>query len=250
MTPQPQPRTHDRATTIGTRHGGHGIRRCCPIIPPLSILAFLIYGVIISHLYCKITAIEDQVQRLSRDGIALRDFAWRYNGARIVDFLTTHPTKNGTEGPSRINSPFVALDDDLRPGRCWPFHGSVGQLGIRLPVAVRISHVTVDHLPKELALSITNAPRNIKIWGFVEKAHSSAGTHESHHELPMISHPDFTFIPIATFYYNIHSPDYIQTFNTLFADIAFQGVVMEILGNWGGERTCIYRVRVHGETGF
>jgi len=119
MTPQPQSRTHNRAITGGTSQGGHGVRQsCCPITLPFSILAVLIYGVIVSHLYCKITAIEERVQRLSRDGIAVQDFAWRYNGARIVDFLTTQSTKNGTEGPSRVNSPFVALDDDLRPGRC------------------------------------------------------------------------------------------------------------------------------------
>ena len=115
------------------------------------------------------------------------------------------------------------------------------------PLGHLISHITIDHLPKELSFNVTNAPRNIKVWGFLDrKKHLS---HATSGQKPIISPSKFVYFLIATFHYSILLPDHIQTFPVMFLDMAFDGVVVEVLSNWGGERTCLYRVRVHGERG-
>jgi SUN domain-containing protein 1/2 len=75
------------------------------------------------------------------------------------------------------------------------------------------------------------------------------------HELPrpkmLPKSPEY--IRIASFQYDIHSPNNVQTFpvdgeiRTLGID--FGVVVLVIKSNWGmDEYTCLYRIRVHGQT--
>ena len=183
------------------------------------------------------------IKRLQQDGTGLYDFAWRFNGARIVDELTTPEAKGSG---IKTNPPFVAIDDDNRPGRCWLFSGSVGQLGVLFPVRVNITAISVDHLPRELALSVSNAPRNIKIWGFNEVLYPREGP-SILSQVPPISHPNFVFEPVAEFRYDVFGPDHIQTFPVFPMRGSFDGIVAEILENSGGSSTCLYRIRVHGQ---
>ncbi|KAF9521800.1 hypothetical protein CPB83DRAFT_747853, partial [Crepidotus variabilis] len=108
--------------------------------------------------------LEEKISRLGPDGIGLRDFASRYNGARVVPSLTTQTQPAGSDDHP-VNSPYMAIDDDLRPGRCWPFIGRSGQLGILFPSPVKITHFTMDHISKEVALHLKNAPQRVVVWG-------------------------------------------------------------------------------------
>jgi len=148
----------------------------------------------------------------------------------------------------------MAIDDDIRPGRCWPFPGRAGQLGIKFPHPVVVTHISIDHVAKDIALDTTmqNAPRRFMVWGY---SNSESRNFPSIHPprsapQPLIVDPNLTFLPIAMFRYEIHGPNHIQTFPILqeiaTESFAFDGVVIEVLDNWGGETTCIYRVRVHG----
>ncbi|KAF8235913.1 hypothetical protein L208DRAFT_1007924, partial [Tricholoma matsutake] len=96
-----------------------------------------------------------------RDSVGQQDFALRYNGGHVIYNLMT--PNQSTSTPS--NGPIVALDDDLRVGRCWRFDGCSGQLGIALSERISISHITIDHVTKELVLNIRQAPQMIILWG-------------------------------------------------------------------------------------
>lgn len=47
---------------------------------------------------------------------------------------------------------------------------------------------------------------------------------------------------IDDFEVNLRNRNYVKS-----AALDFSVVVMEVASNWGAEKTCIYRMRVHGE---
>ncbi|TFK63314.1 hypothetical protein BDN72DRAFT_902507 [Pluteus cervinus] len=93
----------------------------------------------------RLRTLESQLFYSSRDGVARPDFASRYAGAQVLEYLTT-------ETPIDFEPPYIALDDDLRVGRCWRLPQVSGQMGIRLPYPTKITHLSVDHIPRELFL--------------------------------------------------------------------------------------------------
>lgn len=81
------------------------------------------------------------------------------------------------------------LQPELYPGKCWAFRGSEGFLVIALSYPVRITHVTLEHLPKVLSPTgrIDSAPRNFAVYvsplsspGFSSKNTQSSGHHMIH----------------------------------------------------------------------
>ncbi|KAI5991029.1 hypothetical protein EDC04DRAFT_2587712 [Pisolithus marmoratus] len=155
-------------------------------------------------------------------------------------------------------SPWAALGDDMRSQSCWLLGGKSGQLGVSLPRVVRINHVVVDHVVGD----IITAPRQMILWGLVDGRENLALLHafrakstgdmldiSEKRTFPAIS-GGFTFIPLSYFEYNIHAPNLTQTFPVfpfvLDSGMDFGVVVLEILGNWGGVSTCLYRFRVYG----
>lgn len=99
----------------------------------------------------RITALERGLFLLHRDDVGRKDYAFRLNGGIIVmNFMIFIDSKN---------HPLAVLDQDVRDGRCWTINGSSGQLGVHFQQHIFIYNVTIDHLPKELALeSMRKAP--------------------------------------------------------------------------------------------
>lgn len=54
----------------------------------------------------------------------------------------------------------------LLPGKCWAFHGVQGTLTISLSHPVRITHVTLDHLPRYISPTgrIDSAPKDFEVY--------------------------------------------------------------------------------------
>ncbi|PPQ86171.1 hypothetical protein CVT26_002280 [Gymnopilus dilepis] len=180
---------------------------------------------------------------------ALHDFASWHSGATIIPELTTPPSKT-----DKRNGPVAVIDDDLNPGRCWVIDGSFGQIGIRLSGAISITHITVEHVDKDLVDTVITAPKTLLVWG-IPKAYifdwKDMGRMVSESGLtygPGTSHPQFTFLLLASLRYDIASPNNRQTFLIKHPHVpmSFEGVVIEVLENWGGETTCLYGIRVHG----
>ncbi|KIK27017.1 hypothetical protein PISMIDRAFT_93827 [Pisolithus microcarpus 441] len=146
----------------------------------------------------------------------------------------------------------------MRSQSCWLLGGHSGQLGVSLPRVVRISHVVVDHIVDDTL----TAPRQMILWGLVDgkdnfsllrslRAKLAGNTPDLSEKrtFPAIS-GGFPFIPLSYFEYSIHAPNLTQTF-PVFPFVSDSGmdfgiVVLEILGNWGGMSTCLYRFRVYG----
>uniref|UniRef100_A0A1A7WJP4 Sad1 and UNC84 domain containing 5 n=1 Tax=Iconisemion striatum TaxID=60296 RepID=A0A1A7WJP4_9TELE len=118
----------------------------------------------------------------------------------------------------------------LLPGKCWAFHGVQGTLVISLSHPVRITHVTLDHLPRYNSPTgrIDSAPRDFEVYGM--KDDTEEGT------------------LLGSFTYD-ENGDPTQTFELLKAsDVVYRFVELRVLSNWGHvEYTCLYRFRVHGK---
>ncbi|OJT09096.1 SUN domain-containing protein 3 [Trametes pubescens] len=189
------------------------------------------------------TAIEELVistvhaERIARRG--LPDYALRANGGRVAVKLTS--------GHSRDNDPSVAIDDDVHAGKCWKIDTLPSQLGIRLSRMIHPTHVTVEHLPAEIAVDMDRAPKNVMLWGAVDGAHNKelfaalmAAQPPAQKRAPTIVRGQL-WAPLATFIYDIHADNPIQTFpiSQPFVDtrLAFGVVAVEVLDNWGGDST-------------
>ncbi|TFK59858.1 hypothetical protein BDN72DRAFT_780167 [Pluteus cervinus] len=204
------------------------------------------------NLRVRILALEEAVFKLSRDYTARLDFAFRFAGGKVIDKLTTLILYNSPS--TRVNPPVVALNDDIRVGNCWPTHPS-SQLGISLAARVQVSHITVDHIAKELVPSTKQAPREVIVWGVIDSMNSQY-LHELENNLtetiaslprpnPLIT-GNRHLLPIAFLSYNISSFDDIQTFpifdSVSKTPIVFSEIIADLVNNWGHETTCLYRV--------
>ncbi|TFK79660.1 hypothetical protein K466DRAFT_579148 [Polyporus arcularius HHB13444] len=203
-----------------------------------------------------------------RDPVGRRDFALFQDGAAVITRLTypspslrPRSSKHPQVSPVGDAAPEAALRDDLRVGECWLVPGSSGQLGIGLHTFIAPTHVTVDHIPLEIAANIGQAARKMILWGLVEGDHNLAlyrrlvASGEALHPIDLGRdrppvHSNQQYVLLARFDYNIFAPFHIQTFPI--ASVAvdegmyFGVVVLEILDNWGGQSTCVYRIRIHG----
>ncbi|XP_069023965.1 SUN domain-containing protein 2 isoform X2 [Embiotoca jacksoni] len=118
----------------------------------------------------------------------------------------------------------------LLPGKCWAFHGVQGTLVISLSHPVRITHVTLDHLPRYNSPTgrIDSAPKDFEVYGM--KNDTEEGT------------------LLGTFTYN-ENGESTQTFQLPNpSDEVYRFVELRVLTNCGHvEYTCLYRFRVHGK---
>lgn len=122
--------------------------------------------------------IDAALLRYSKDIIAKADYALFSAGASVIPSHTTDTLviskvgklANLFTGQQDVlgNPPATALTPDNTVGNCWAFKGSVGSLGVQLSRKVYVSHITVEHLAKELALDTSSAPREIEVWAGLE----------------------------------------------------------------------------------
>ncbi|KAG8984909.1 hypothetical protein FRB94_005431 [Tulasnella sp. JGI-2019a] len=196
---------------------------------------------------------------ISKDGVAMPDYALYFGGATIEPMMTskTMPlgrTSWGTDKPGR--PPVTALVPDNTVGNCWPFAGTRGQLGIRLNRVIQLSHITIDHPARELLFDMRSAPKEFNVWVAVEgdenveKADGFAMEHANAEEPAKPSGP-WRLMHFGKFEYDVQSEVRSQTFSIpqelAKLGIATGGVVVEFTGNWGNpDHTCVYRVRAHG----
>ncbi|KAH9834084.1 uncharacterized protein C8Q71DRAFT_771031 [Rhodofomes roseus] len=205
-------------------------------------------------------AVEDIVmERIKahvQAGRGQRDYALKAAGGRIAPDLTT-----GCTGMFNweCDAPNAAIDDDMRVGKCWNIHSVPAQLAIVLPEVILPSHVTVEHISKEIAPDIHVAPRNVTLWGIIDGKSNVARFEQLLRTDPSLQvaadrrppiAKNHRYIPLSSFAYDIHAEEPMQTFAVAesihSANITFAVFILEITDNWGGASTCLYRVRIHG----
>lgn len=224
----------------------------------------------------------------SKDILARPDFALHSAGAQVIPSLTSATygiSPDGVVGKAvgfvtgsgyaTGLSPINALHPQNYAGRCWPFQGSEGQLGVKLSRRAYVSDITIDHLAKEVAFDLRTTPRQMEVWGLVEGQDNLAKVagwltdrrrrrsdafesglamdpKDEEWEVPKHIPKDAQYIRIAKFLYDVHSTRNIQTFpvdsEVRALGVDFGVVVLVVKNNWGGpEYTCLYRFRVHGD---
>ncbi len=200
--------------------------------------------------------VQNAIYSALRDPVGRRDFALAAEGARIAPKLTTSfPDTPESRPPANI------LDEDLRSGSCWSIPDDHAQVSVKLRKFIYPTHVTIDHVPREIAANIQEAPRHMVLWGVVDGQGNYQRREDAFRSLQQSSlhllgegppiRAGGTFVPLAAFEYDINAPFHVQTFPVDPAVIAsrmyFGIMVLEIKENWGAESTRIYRVRVHGD---
>ncbi|PWW71574.1 hypothetical protein C7212DRAFT_348983 [Tuber magnatum] len=136
---------------------------------------------------------------------------------------------------------------------------------------IYVSHVTIDHVPKQQAIDISSAPKNIEFWirvpterkeelqkavgkpaGEWYRQDSDTQGAQQQQRLQTSANGDGEWVRVHEFMYDIHtagSP--VQTFelpvDLTRLNITSHLVAFRIVDNWGHLNfTCLYRVRVHG----
>ncbi|EIW84799.1 hypothetical protein CONPUDRAFT_149670 [Coniophora puteana RWD-64-598 SS2] len=121
-------------------------------------------------------------QDLFQGRAGLPNFALHSTGAQVVTELTTLAAMTPSWwtrflGHSRLSAypPETALAVGNRLGTCWNMGSRSGQLGISLTEPVIVSHVTVEHISRQLTHDIKLAPRLLVFWGLVDEKDTALG---------------------------------------------------------------------------
>lgn len=160
--------------------------------------------------------------------------------------------------PGFLTSPAHTITDS-DPSQIWRFKSSSGQLGLTTNVSICPTQTALQY-SFESGLPPDEAPRQVVLWGMVEgeenerrfkkltqNAASFAG---SISPSKGISYSKYRFARLAEYEFNAVSRVSLQT-TSVHADIRTSGInfnvfVLEIRSNWGGKRTGVGRVRIHG----
>ncbi|XP_061535870.1 SUN domain-containing protein 1 [Phycodurus eques] len=168
----------------------------------------------------------------------MADFALETQGASVISTRCSETYHTRSACLSLLGFPLWYLTESPRtvirgepvllPGKCWAFHGAHGTLVIALSHPIRITHVTLDHVPRHITPQgrIDSAPKDFAVYGM--KNEVEEGT------------------LLGTFTYN-EDGEPTQTFELPPSDVIYHVVELRVLSNWGHmEYTCLYRFRVHG----
>ncbi|XP_062381811.1 SUN domain-containing protein 2-like [Sardina pilchardus] len=174
------------------------------------------------------------------DGTGMADYALESLGAGVIGsqcsetYRTRSPCYSlfGVPLWYASESPRTVIQPEMHPGKCWAFKGSEGFLTIALSLPVRVTHVTLEHIPKSLSPTgrIDSAPREFAVYGL-----SGFDNQEEGEFLGRFTY-DSDGEPIQTF----ELPESVKD--------VYRAVQLRVLSNWGNpEYSCVYRFRVHGQ---
>ncbi|XP_076141071.1 SUN domain-containing protein 1-like [Alosa pseudoharengus] len=174
------------------------------------------------------------------DGTGMADYALESLGATVIESRCTETYRTRSRCYSLFGvplwyaseSPRTVIQPEVYPGKCWAFKGSEGFLTIALSLPVRVTHVTLEHIPKSLSPTgrIDSAPREFAVYGL-----SGFDEQEEGKFLGRFTY-DSDGEPIQTF----ELPDSVKD--------VYRALQLRVLSNWGNpEYSCIYRFRVHGQ---
>lgn len=219
-------------------------------------------------LLLRVTTLETS----NRESTSARNFAHFGDGARVLIELTspTRGTKNNNwlrESPNGARvypvPPYVVSDVHMDVGSCWEIEGSAGLLAIILSEPIHISSLRYNNIDPRLVLtaSLTKTPRTIALWGLLPNSSITPPAvikirHPEHFSsksmfIPKSAKMKGDFVLLLSTHYDPRGATTDQLFRVpsdhWTAGIMFQVVIVEVLENWGGQTTCLYRLQIHGQ---
>lgn len=160
----------------------------------------------------------------------------------LSDGPTTHP-------PNKMLQRWEEATD------CWCAAQSdpsgKAQVAVIMARSIVPSSITIEHIPARGTLDIGAAPKEFEVWvrntenyAYLPQDGSDAGP-------PCSSQPPRpNFVCIGKGNYDVNGPNHVQNFaldSSRLAGPVNKAVVM-IKNNWGQNYTCLYRMRMHGES--
>ncbi|KAK1233201.1 SUN domain-containing protein 3 [Marasmius sp. AFHP31] len=155
---------------------------------------------------------------------------------------------------AHIVPPLAVIDSVIQIGRCWTFSGSTGHIGIALADPIVVTHVVLHH-PDHRELShglLAQSPSQLTLWSLLPSNAASVGL------LEVVSGKKFTspknqrspgdFVHLGNFTYDATSEPQRTVFEVS-SEFVSSLVVVEIAENRGSDRTCLYRISIHGIRG-
>lgn len=178
------------------------------------------------------------------------------------------------------NKPIEALSKWEEHGDCWCSPGPTSdqesaknppQLAVLTGNNIHPDTVIIEHIPRSATLSPGSTPREIEILAFIEDGYTRGPLlQQSYNLISDQRHDEMTskgWVRIARFRYDINGPS-SQAFQTQVRMADFVGMqaseqsngdepdllrpysrkfIVRIVGNYGEDFSCLYRVRLHGE---
>lgn len=161
--------------------------------------------------------------------------------------------------------PRVVLGKEMESGKCWRFQAPTGHLGVQLSASIRMTNVTIVHLPKDLSFDRTIAPKDIIFWGVADSsAKISKGSFDDFcvaHDtlcssvrsvLPQVPSIEGSakLVRLGKFRFDVTNENVTQWFDLdplPHDEMGFQRVIFDFRSNWNSKKfTCIYKVGVYG----
>jgi len=182
--------------------------------------------------------ISQALDTYSADRLGLADYALETAGGHIVstrcsetyEYRTAQFRIFGIPLYFNSNTPRSILQPSVMPGECWAFKGSKGYVVVGLSVPIYISSVTIEHIPKSVALlNTSSAPQNFSVFA--------------------LNHPDDieNEVNLGNFTFTEENGS-LQNFPVSSDNrVKYSFVELRVSSNWGNpDFTCLYRFRVHG----
>ncbi|KAI0730677.1 hypothetical protein C8Q76DRAFT_588799, partial [Earliella scabrosa] len=155
-----------------------------------------------------------------KDPVGRPDYALAADGAKIAPTLTSSFDSSDI---ALSHPPTNILDEDLWSTSCWSFPGSQAQVGIKLRARyIHPTHITIEHVPREITADIRQAPREIVVWALLDPTMNAERVDDANAMLCQSklnttgdSPPIRTrgiFLPLAAFEYAIEADTHVQMF--------------------------------------
>ncbi|KAJ8095836.1 hypothetical protein PM082_022729 [Marasmius tenuissimus] len=159
---------------------------------------------------------------------------------------------------ARIVPAPIVIDSHVQAGRCWAFRGSAGHIGISLSQPILVTGITFHHPDhRELAPELlAQAPSTVRLWSLqtdtqgagIDAIDVNTNSHVSakRFSLDVANREPGSFALLATLSYDPTSPGQRVFYPVTGPRYISSIVVLEVTENWGGDRTCLYRISIHG----
>ncbi|KAK5160720.1 hypothetical protein LTS14_001733 [Recurvomyces mirabilis] len=187
------------------------------------------------------------------------------HGARAVPVNTSPTYTKGKNSWQKwfypAHPPIAALQRWEEATDCWCATPSTdmgnAQLTVKMGHTIFPDKLIIEHIPSQGTLNISTAPRELEIW--IEKPVNSPNTAEQMRETMReqgISSdycgtpPSNNHVCIGAGKYDIHTQNTVQSIpmfvDTSLLGLAAKTMTIRVSKNWGGEATCLYRLRMTG----